>query len=166
MTFPGSSDNKTQIVGGAKVLYVSADGNWLVGGSATGTDMFFGFRAPSGTSSNSLLSGTYFTAGMEDYVASPPNFLDAFYGSINTSGNGTLISHERIDDVVDIITYDNTFNTSVTIGADGILLRRQRLQLFRRLQWGRTDADWIQPTVFAHYRRSRTFLYSFFHGVD
>src|SRR5580658_2360699 len=33
-TFPGSSDNKTEIVSGAKVLYVSADGNWLVGGSA------------------------------------------------------------------------------------------------------------------------------------
>ena len=119
MTFPGSSATKTQIVGGAKVLYVSADGNWLVGGSTTGTDMFVGFRAPSGTSSNSLLNGTYFTAGIEDYVASPPDFLDAFYGSINTSGNGTLISHQRIDDVVDVITNDNTFNTSVTIGADG-----------------------------------------------
>ena len=103
MTFPGSSATKTQIVGGAKVLYVSADGNWLVGGSATGSDMFFGFRAPSGTSSNSLLNGTYFTAGMEDYVASPPDFLDAFYGSINTNGNGNLISHQRIDDVVDVI---------------------------------------------------------------
>ncbi len=87
---------------------MSADGNWFVGGSATGSDMFFGFRAPSGTSSNSLLSGTYFMAGMEDYVASPPDFLDAFYGSINTNGDGTLIWHERFDDVVDIDTYDNT----------------------------------------------------------
>jgi len=120
MTFPGSSDEKTTIVSGAKLLYVSADGNWLVGGSATGTDMFVGFRAPSGTSSNSLLNGTYFTAGMEDYLGGgSPDFLDAFYGSINTSGNGTLISHQRFDDVVDLITNDDTFNTSVTIGADG-----------------------------------------------
>ena len=66
--FSGQFDDKTEIVSGAKVLYVSADGNWFVGGSATGSDMFFGFRAPSGTSSNSLLSGTYFVAGMEDYV--------------------------------------------------------------------------------------------------
>ena len=66
LTFPGSSGDQTQIVSGAKVLYVSADGNWFVGGSATGSDMIFGFRAPSGTSSNSLLSGTYFIAGMED----------------------------------------------------------------------------------------------------
>jgi hypothetical protein len=63
LTFPGSSDDQTEIVSGAKVLYVSADGNWFVGGSATGSDMFFGFRAPSGTSSNSLLNGTYFMAG-------------------------------------------------------------------------------------------------------
>jgi uncharacterized protein (TIGR03437 family) len=119
MSFPGVSDDQTEIVSGSKVLFVSADGNWLVGGSATGSDMFFGFRAPSGTSSNSLLNGTYFVAGMEDYVVGPPDFLDAFYGSFSSSGNGTLIWHKRFDDVVDIETYDNTYNTPVTIGADG-----------------------------------------------
>jgi uncharacterized protein (TIGR03437 family) len=118
MTFP-SADDQTEIVSGEKVLYVSADGNWFVGGSPNGSDMIFGFRAPSGTSSNSLLSKTYFVAGMEDYVASPPDFLDAFYGSINTSADGTLIWHERFDDIVDVQTFDNTFATSVTIGADG-----------------------------------------------
>jgi len=119
VTFPGTSNDQTQIVSGPKLLYVSADGNWFVGGSATGSDMLFGFRAPSGTSSNSLLNGTYFVAGMEDNAGSSPNFLDAFYGSISTSGNGTLVWHERFDDVVDIDTYDNTFDTPVTIGADG-----------------------------------------------
>ncbi len=120
MTFPGSSDDQTEIVSGAKVLYVSADGNWFVGGSATGSDMFFGFRAPSGVSSNAFLNGTYFVAGMEDYLGGgSPYFLDAFYGSINTSGNGNLIWHERFDDVVDIFTYDNTFYSPVTIGASG-----------------------------------------------
>ncbi len=117
LTFPGSADDQTQIVSGAKVLYVSADGNWIVGGSATGSDMFFGFRAPSATSSNSLLSGTYFVAGMEDGLLN--NSLDALYGSINTSGDGTLIWHERFDDVPFVQTYDSTFNTPVTIGADG-----------------------------------------------
>jgi uncharacterized protein (TIGR03437 family) len=119
MTFPGSSENQTEIVSGAKVLYVSSDGDWFVGGSATGSDMFFGFRAPFGTSSNSLLNGTYFMAGMEDYEGFPPDFLDAFYGSINTSGNGTLIWHERFDDVVDIITYDDTFDTPIALEGNG-----------------------------------------------
>ena len=96
---------------------VVPDGDWFVGGSTTGSDMIFGFRAPSGTSSNSLLSGTYFVAGLEDYLSN--NFLDNFWGSINTNGDGNLFWHERFDDVVDIETYDNPFNSPVTIGADG-----------------------------------------------
>jgi len=117
LTFPGTYGDPTQIVAGAKTLYVSADGNWFVGGSTTGSDMIFGFRAPSGTSSNSLLNGTYFVSGMEDYL--PSNFLDAFWGSINADGQGSLIWHERYDDVVDVETYDSTFNSAVTIGSDG-----------------------------------------------
>jgi uncharacterized protein (TIGR03437 family) len=119
MTFPGSSTSESEIVGGEKLLYVSNDGNWIVGGSATGSDMIFGFRAPSGTSSNALLSGTYFTAGLEDAAPGSENFLDAFYGSISANGAGALITHERFDDVVDVATYDNTFNAPVTIGSDG-----------------------------------------------
>ena len=117
LTFPGNPGDETQIVSGTKALYVSADGDWFVGGSTTGSDMIFGFRAPSGTSSNSLLSGTYFAAGLEDYLSD--NFLDNFWGSINTNGDGNLFWHERLDDVVDIDTYDYTFNTPVTIGANG-----------------------------------------------
>ena len=119
VTFPGASSNESEIVSGSKLLYVSADGNWFVAGSEGGSDMFFGFRAPSGTASNSLLNGTYFTAGMEDEQPTDFNFLDAFYGSISTNGGGTLISHERFDDVVDLDTFDNTFSTPVTIGPEG-----------------------------------------------
>jgi uncharacterized protein (TIGR03437 family) len=123
LTFPGSSADQNHIVSGPKALYVSADGNWFVAGSENGSDMFFGFRAPSGTSSNSTLNGTYFTAGMEanlaDAAITGSNFLDAFYGSFSTNGNGNLITHMRFDDVVDIQTFDNTFDASVTIGADG-----------------------------------------------
>lgn len=119
VTFPGTEGDPSLIVGGAKALYVSADGNWLVGGSTTGADIFFGFRAPSGTSSNTMLSGTYFMAGMEDYLGNSPNFLDCFYGSINTAGDGNLIWHQRFEDVVDIVTYDYTFNAAITVGANG-----------------------------------------------
>ncbi len=119
VTFPGSSTNALELVAGEKVLYVSADGNWFVGGTANGSDMLFGFRAPSGTSSNSLLNGTYFTVGMEDLEPTLFDFLDAFYGSVTGNGDGTLIAHQRFDDIVNIDTYDNTFKKSVTIGADG-----------------------------------------------
>lgn len=117
LTLPGAPGDPTQIVSGAKVLYLSADGNWFVGGSPTGSDMLFGFRAPSGIGSNSLLSGTYFLAGMQDNPSS--QLLGAFWGSINTNGNGNLILHERFDYVAYEQTADFTTNTPVTIGADG-----------------------------------------------
>jgi uncharacterized protein (TIGR03437 family) len=114
---PSSSNAQSQIISGTKALYVSADGNYVVGGSTTGTDMIFGFRAPSGTSSNSLFNGTYFMAGLDADLSQ--NFLDAFYGSINTNGSGTALWHERFDDIVDALTFDNSFNSSVNIGAGG-----------------------------------------------
>jgi len=122
VTFPGSSTDQVQIVAGPKVLYVSADGNYLVGGSATGSDIYFGFRAPSGSASNSLLNATYFISGMDaglGGLSTGGNFLDSFYGSINTNGSGNLIWHQRLDDIVDIATFDSTFNTPVTIGSNG-----------------------------------------------
>jgi hypothetical protein len=118
LTFPGAAGDLTLIVSGAKALYVSADGNWLVGGSTSGSDMIFGFRAPAGTSSNKLLSGTYFMAGMVNAVAAPA-FLDSFYGSINTNGDGNLIWHQRAADIVNNSVFDYTTNASITIGADG-----------------------------------------------
>jgi uncharacterized protein (TIGR03437 family) len=119
VTFPGASTNKAEIVSGSKVLLVSADGNWFVAGSSNGSDMFVGFRASSGTISNSTLNGTYFIAGMEDDQPTQFGFLDAFYGSISTNGGGSLITHRRLDDVLSLNTFDNTFNTNVTIGEDG-----------------------------------------------
>jgi uncharacterized protein (TIGR03437 family) len=123
LTFPGTSANQNDIVSGPKTLYVSADGNWFVAGSESGSDMFFGFRASTAASSNSIVNGTYFTAGMEanlsEAAITGSNFLDAFYGSISSNGNGNLITHERFDAVAQIQTFDNTFTTSVTIGADG-----------------------------------------------
>jgi uncharacterized protein (TIGR03437 family) len=114
MNIPNS--NNSQLVSGSKVLFVSADGNYVVGGSTSSADMIFGFRAAT-SASNSLLSGTYFTAGVDADLSQ--NFLDAFYGSINANGAGTLLWHERFDDIVDEFTYDSTFATAVTIGTNG-----------------------------------------------
>ena len=112
---PGS-DNDTQILSGTKTLYVSADGNWILGGSPSGSDMIFGFLAPTKTASNAFLDGTYYLAGM---VNNSNILLGAYYGSINTNGNGDLIEHQRYDYVVPEVTYDYTTYTPVTIGANG-----------------------------------------------
>jgi uncharacterized protein (TIGR03437 family) len=116
MNIPNQTNS--QLISGMKTLYVSADGNYIVGGSTTSADMIFGFRSAT-SPSNSLVNSTYFTSGIDASIASSGNFLDAFYGSINANGAGTLIWHERFDDQTDVVTYDNTFDTAVTIGANG-----------------------------------------------
>ncbi len=114
LTIPNSTNS--QLVSGTKTIFVSSDGFYLLGGSTTSADMIFGFQAPA-SASNSLLSGTYFISGIDAALSS--SFLDAFYGSINANGAGALVWHERFDDVVDVITYDYTFNTPVTINSNG-----------------------------------------------
>jgi uncharacterized protein (TIGR03437 family) len=120
LTIPGSGQG--QLVSGAKVLYLSADGNYFVGGSTSGVDMLFGFKATAAGASNSLYNGTYFTAGLEgdlSQVSSNFSFLDSFYGGINANGQGTGIWHQRFNDQVDGATFDYTFAEGVTIGSDG-----------------------------------------------
>lgn len=122
VNFPGSSSDQVQIVAGPKTLFVSADGNYVLGGSPTGSDIYFGFRAAQSGASNALLNSTYFMAGMDATIGGlgfGANFLDGFYGSINTNGTGNLIWHQRFQDIVDIVTYDNTFNNNVSIGSNG-----------------------------------------------
>lgn len=119
ITFPGASTNQTDIVSGSKALFVSADGNWFIAGSPGGSDMFVGFRAPSGSVSNSSLNGTYFTAGMENNQPTQFGFLDAFYGSFSTNGGGALITHQRFNPVLFRGSFDNTFTTQVKLATDG-----------------------------------------------
>ena len=123
LTFPGSATDATQVIAGSRTLFVSADGNYVLAGSTAGSDMLFGFRAPAGTVSGTSFNGTYFIAGMDADLSGNCSSttlycLDAFYGSINTDGDGNLIWHQRFDDVVDVSTYDNTFNVPVPTGSN------------------------------------------------
>lgn len=121
LTIPGSGNG--QLVSGAKVLYLSADGNYILGGSTTGFDMVFGFKAAAAGASNSLFSGTYFTSGLEgdlSRVSSNYSFLDAFYGAINANGAGTGVWHQRFDDIVDVSTFDYTFTEGVDFASSGV----------------------------------------------
>lgn len=113
----GSSTAQTQIVSGTKVLYASADGNYVIGGSTTGLDMIFGFKASTTGISNGSFSGSYFISGLDADLTS--SFFDAFYGTINANGAGTAIWHERLDDIVDVATFDQVFHTTVNLDKTG-----------------------------------------------
>ncbi len=120
----------SQLVSGTKVFYISADGNLVLGGSATGYDMLVGIKAlPPGTGTNATASGEYFTAALEDEVdptGASTNLLDAYYGSLNALGNGTALFHNRFqslqslvfDYTLDSTLFDLSSSGTVPLGGD------------------------------------------------
>ena len=85
LRFPTTTNLALQ---GDKVMYISADGNFIFGGSATGYDLFVGVRRASGPQER--LAGLYYTAGVNHLPAS----LDTFYGAFTATGT-VILEHQR-----------------------------------------------------------------------
>lgn len=96
--FPTSSTPLTALVSGTKSMYVSSDGNLIIGGSLNGFDVIVGIKA--GTSvTNTQYQGTYYTGALENDasdLSDGNNNIDSFYGSNLALGQGTTIFHERL----------------------------------------------------------------------
>jgi len=118
ITFPaGNAAAANQLVSGAKTLFVSADGNILLGGSTNGFDMLIGIRSGSGGSRS--MAGTYYVSGMdEDASDSTSRVIDAFYGSLNGTAAGVNLWHQRLNPM-NTQTYDFTFDSQVNFDANG-----------------------------------------------
>jgi len=119
---------------GSKTLFQSADGNFILGYTPGGYDVFFGVKALTVTGTNSLSTGLYFTAALEN---SPNGFgTDSYYGSTNNSGDisGVGVVHQRLntpttlsfdfgtDDQIDLIANGSTgvdFNGYEYLFGDG-----------------------------------------------
>lgn len=89
--------SSTALFTGTKTLFQSADGNFILGWTATGYDIFFGVKALTITGTNSISEGLYFTAALED---SPTiSGTDSFYGAISNTGDsaGDGVVHERLN---------------------------------------------------------------------
>ncbi len=96
--FPTASTPLTALVSGTKSMYVSSDGNLIIGGSLTGFDIIVGIKAGSSVT-NSQYQGTYYTAALENDasdLSDGNNDIDSFYGSNLALGQGTTIFHERL----------------------------------------------------------------------
>jgi uncharacterized protein (TIGR03437 family) len=106
----------SQLVSGTKVFYISADGNIILGGSATGYDMIVGIKAlPAGTGTNATANGEYFMAALEDQVDTTgefTNLVDGYYGSVNTTGTGTAFFHNRFQSL-QFLVYDYTLDSTL-----------------------------------------------------
>src|SRR6202022_3075506 len=123
ISFPGpaGATPQSQLVLGTKTLYVSADGNIILGGSLAGYDMLIGIKAFQGTANNSSFQGTYYGAGVDDdasQLAQSMSFPYAFYSSVVATGQGTTIAAERINPS-DQNPYDYTFDDAFNIAGDG-----------------------------------------------
>ncbi len=103
---------------GSKTMYESADGNFILGWTASGFDVFFGVKALAVTGSNTLTSGLYFTAALED---SPQDFgTDSYYGGTSNTGNtnGDGIVHQRLN-VPTTLSIDYGTDDQINLNPDG-----------------------------------------------
>jgi uncharacterized protein (TIGR03437 family) len=111
----------TRLFSGSKLLYVSSDGNFILGGDPAGFDIFVGIRPTSGSATNGTYQGTYFLAGLEDSavnLSAGISDIASFYGSTLAFGNGHAVNHQRLNSVLYNI-YDYTFDSSYSMSADG-----------------------------------------------
>ncbi len=116
LIFPlASGTADMQLISGTKTLYISADGNLLLGGSPSGFDILVGIRA-NAAGTQARIAGTYYIAGLE--LDASTSLIDAFYGSLNGTGTGVNTWHERFNAVGEG-TFDNTFASTVDLDATG-----------------------------------------------
>lgn len=111
--------SESELVSGSKTFYISADGNIVLGGSASGYDMLVGIRALSGAASNATATGEYYMGAFEDILGSSscPTTVQAFYGSVNATGTGVSLFHNEITSL--LYFYDYTYDSQYTVSANG-----------------------------------------------
>jgi len=115
--------SSSQLVSGVKTFYISADTNIVLGGSPAGFDTIVGIPAFTSGASNATASGIYFMAGLEEQIDTTQavtNAVDAYYGSVNASGAGVSLFHNRIQSLAYTV-YDYTFDSQYTVGSDGTI---------------------------------------------
>jgi uncharacterized protein (TIGR03437 family) len=110
----GDAAANARLIGGQKTLWVSSDGELLLGGSTAGFDMIVAFKAPA---AQPALDGLYF---VNSFVTGPLDVDEsvwASYGSANYARN-VGIWHERVN-WTGGISYDYTYTSTAAINADG-----------------------------------------------
>ncbi len=116
LVFPAGA--ATTLLAGARNLYLSADGNILLGAStASGShDILVGIKAISGATSASW-KATYWGAGLRSNLQDPSPAID-YTGSVNANGSGSLIWTRRLKSLGQG-NLDFTATNSYTLNADG-----------------------------------------------
>jgi uncharacterized protein (TIGR03437 family) len=118
------ASSTAQVLSGQQTLYVSADGNLFIGGTAGGYDLTVGMKSLPGSATNATWSGEFFTGALEDTVSgtgtSATHALDSFYGSWNATGQGVSIAHDRFQSLLpQQQVFDYTFDSQAPVQING-----------------------------------------------
>ncbi len=115
---PSGVSSTNALFTGSKTIFQSADGNFILGWTASGFDIFFGVKALTITGTNAISTGLYFTSALEDGPTS--SGTDSYYGGTNNSGDsaGDGVVHERINAPFGI-AYDYGSDDQIELNADG-----------------------------------------------
>jgi uncharacterized protein (TIGR03437 family) len=108
----------TALFTGTKTAYVSSNGNFILGYTPSGYDVFFGVKALTSTVSSTVISGLFYTAGMDDSVY---NYgLDSYYGGLSGSGDttGDSIVHARLN-YPDEYAFDYGTDNVISVNSNG-----------------------------------------------
>jgi len=116
---PSATSSTNALFTGSKTIFESADGNFILGWTAGGYDIFFGVKALAGGGSNSTSQGLYFTAALED-SSEIGGTTDSFYGGISNSGDsgGDGVVHERLN-LPEQFSFDFGTDDQILLNSDG-----------------------------------------------
>ena len=103
---------------GSKTIFESKDGNFILGWSATGYDIFFGIKALSIPGTNAVTGGLYFSSALEDGQGF--SGVDSYYGGLSSFGdsNGDSIIHQRLNTLLGL-SYDYGTDNDFNLNSDG-----------------------------------------------
>jgi len=113
----GGTRNSTTLVAGTELLYISPDGNFIFGGSASGYDLFVGVR--NATSAPSNYDGLYYQAGLaldETAAGAGTSPLDSYYGAFQAF-SGKIVGHQQFS-TASLLHYDTLPSLLIFGGAN------------------------------------------------
>ena len=112
---PSGAASISALFTGKKALYLSADGNLMIGGSldAGDHDLIIAVRSLGATATASSLQGIFFTAGITLGTAG----FGSYAGTANSPGNGSILSTRRYHAAQG--TLDATGASTYSLQSDG-----------------------------------------------
>lgn len=117
---PAGVAARDQLLSGTKLLYVSADGSFFIGGGQAAYDLIVGVKAFSGSTPNEAFQGLYFLGGLQGYVRGAiRDGVYGWWGSANEiSASKTEVAHVHLHPAV-YAPYDYLPSGDFTLAADG-----------------------------------------------